>query len=111
AIGGGDERWEVAEDRVAEALSADADESGRADEDVLGSRVGAGGGEGVGGGLGGQGRRLVAEVAGVAVRSSGVEDDSAGLPVGRGLLGPQNGVGLAPVRGVDGGDGVAGSGV
>jgi hypothetical protein len=36
----------VAEDRVAEALSADADESGGADEDVLRLRVGAGGGEG-----------------------------------------------------------------
>src|SRR5699024_4312465 len=89
-VGGGDERWEVAEDRVAEVLSADADESGGADEDVLRLRVGAGGGEGVGGGLGGQGRRLIAEVAGVAVRSPGVEDDGAGLPVGRGLLGPQD---------------------
>jgi hypothetical protein len=39
---------------VAEALSADADESGGADEDVLRLRVGAGGGEGFGGGLGGQ---------------------------------------------------------
>ena len=64
-----------------------------------------------GGGLGGQGGRLVSEVTGVAVGSPGVEDNGAGLTVGGDLLGPQDGVGLAAVRGVDGGDGSVGAGV
>jgi hypothetical protein len=108
-VGSGDEWGEVAHDGVAEVLASDTDESGRADEDILGGRGGAGVGEKFGGGLRGQRGGLVAEVAGVAVRSPGVEDDGTCLTIGRSLLGPQDRVGFAAVGRVDGGDSSIGS--
>ncbi|SIJ87190.1 Uncharacterised protein [Mycobacteroides abscessus subsp. abscessus] len=105
-VGGvGDEFGEVVEDPGAELLPADADEAGRADEDLIGLRGGAGVGEEGRGLLGGElgGREPV--VAGVAVCASGVEDDGASMAGGRDLFGPDDGVGLAAVRRIDGGDG------
>src|SRR5690606_35601189 len=41
--------------------------------------------------------------------SPGIEDDGTGPTIGRSLLGPEDGVGLAAVGGVDGGDGGVGA--